>query len=93
MRCCVAQVVCVGPGTIVRAPLVESRERRLTEVIALQLITVEVRVEVVEERRGSPSSAYVDDRGESQDGNENQCNDSNEELEVRQVGLHDDLLI
>jgi hypothetical protein len=87
-----AHFVGVRVRPVVGTPLVNSRERGLTGVVAFPLIAIEVRVKVVEEGRGSSSSADIDDCHHGEDGDDDQGHDSNKELEVRQLGGHGDLL-
>ena len=77
---------------IVGAPFADSGEGALAQLVAVVLVLVEVGVEVVEKRRSSSSSPDVNDRGQSEDGDESQGTDDNKELEVRQMGGHCDLL-
>jgi hypothetical protein len=57
------------------------------------LVLVEIRIEVVEERRGSSSSADVKDGCHGEDGDEDKGDDANDELKVRQMEVHCDLLV
>jgi hypothetical protein len=60
-------------------------------IVPVVLVLIEVRVEVIEERRSSSSSADVKKRGDGEYGDDDKGNDGNKQLEVRQMGLHGDL--
>ena len=92
MQGCVAAFEGVESIAIVGAPFADAGERTLAQRIAVVLVLVEVGVEVIEKRRSFSSSPDVNDRGQGEDSDENQGNDGNKVLEVRQMGGHCDLL-
>jgi hypothetical protein len=92
MCTCAAGFVGVLVVAMISATFVEVGEGGLTGGVAAVLVLVEVRLEVIQKRGRFSTFSEVEDCGQKEDANESKGNDSNKELEVRQVGLHGDLL-